>query len=164
MQNVVFNAFPRGLKLTRPTKHSGDAWLTFSDSNKPYVPVAWRSHKSRRSEMRLFREFLAKSVFRAKYQRCIFPTFFLTFAQFFLLVLHFTSISRRYIDIVKDNHSFFLIPDYWHSAIWRLWIAGYYCAQQRCLTTGRWDLFLWSPHWRIPETWPPVYSSVAAWS
>lgn len=83
MQNVVFNAFPRGLKLTRPTKHSGDAWLTFSDSNKPYVPVAWRPRKSRRSEIRLFREFLAKSVFRAKYQRCIFATFFLTFAQFF---------------------------------------------------------------------------------
>lgn len=89
MQNVVFNAFPEGLKLTRPTKHSGDAWLTFSDSNKPYVPVAWRPHKSRRSEMRLFREFLAKSVFRAKYQRCIFATFFShlcsIFFSFFLL-------------------------------------------------------------------------------
>lgn len=113
MQNVVFNAFPRGLKLTRPTKHSGDAWLTFSDSNKPYVPVAWRPRKSRRSEIRLFREFLAKSVFRAKYQRCIFATFFSHLCSIFFFVLPFTSISRRYIDIVKER----TIRSFWFQII-----------------------------------------------
>ena len=53
---MIFNALERGPEVdTSDQTLSSDAWLTFSGSNKPYVPEAWRRHKSR-SEMRLLRE------------------------------------------------------------------------------------------------------------
>lgn len=159
---MIFNALERGPEVdTSDQTLSSDAWLTFSGSNKPYVPEAWRRHKSR-SEMRLLREisreistsyfyyhvFFSLSLSLSLSDLLDFRIFFFFSFSFPLVRLFFllASIPMRHIDIVNALiDSRFLISGYWHSAIWRLWTAGYYCARRRCLTIGRWDRFLWSP-------------------
>lgn len=96
---MIFNALERGPEVdTSNQTLSSDAWLTFSGSNKPYVPEAWRRHKSR-SEMRLLREI------HAKYQRRVFCYHFLSvsdlldfcvFSSFSLSLAFCSSYSHRF--------------------------------------------------------------------